>query len=169
MKRKKELVIIGLIIIFLIIILLLRLYINSVKGLKTITVSNITYKYNTFWNLENKSNDKISLSHQNGSTMNLYINKLDNNNLSLDEISKLIVNNYDYTKITNIDKKVINENNYGGQNILLENNDKEILLTIFKKGEYVLINEYISTLNNYDFLIDSVLTSNYYLKIKNIW
>ncbi len=168
MKRKKELVIIGLIIIFLIIILLLRLYINSVKGLKTITVSNITYKYNTFWNLENKNNDKISLSHQNGSNMNLYIKKLDNNNLSLNEISKLIVNNYDYTKITNIDKKVINENNYEGQNILLENNDEEILLTIFKKGEYVIINEYISSLNNYDFLIDSVLTSNYYLKIKDV-
>ena len=168
MKRKKELVIIGLIIIFLIIILLLRLYINSVKELKTITANNITYKYNTFWNLENKNNDKISLSHQNGSTMNLYIKKLDNNNLSLNEISKLIVNNYDYTKITNMDKKVINENNYEGQNILLENNDKEILLTIFKKGEYVIINEYISSLNNYDFLIDSILTSNYYLKIKDV-
>ncbi len=168
MKRKKQLFILGFIIIFLIIILLLRIYTDSKKGLKKINNNFVTYKYNIFWEVKKNNKNSISLKHKNGSVMNLYIKENNNSNMSLNEYAKIIINNYQYTKITSEDNNVVNENNYEGKNILLENKNKEILLTIFKKGDLIIINEYISTLKKFDTLIDSVLTTNYYLKIKDV-
>ena len=163
MKNKKVLFILGITILFLIIIMLLKIYDNSSSDLKTYN-DTIYFKYNNFWKL-NKYSDLIKLKNEDN-VINVYHKNI-NKSLSYEEIAKLIINNYEYNKITEKDK-MPNINNLDNMTFILEKDDKEISLTIFKKGTDIIIVEYISTLKKFDFYFDSVITLNYYIDIKDV-
>lgn len=165
MKNKRNLLILGIIIVFLISILLLKVYNNETSGLNIYNSKTIKFKYNDGWN-SRKENDIIYL--ENNSKNNITIYEKDNSNdLSIDEITKLLINNYEYTKVIG-KEELQNENNYENKSILLENNDQEIMLSVFIKANKIIIIEYVSNINNFDIFLDNVLTINYYLDIKDV-
>lgn len=147
--------IVGILVIFLL---------PSKKESKMLSLSNKIYNlaYDDSWKVISENTNSIILEHGLGSTINININDIDSNNAykKIEEIIDDIVykinsDNKDYNLIKQ-NKEIVNKSNIYGYKLLYENKDKELLVTIYKKNNRLVVIYYEANIEYFDALLDSV-------------
>ena len=132
-----------------------------------------SFQYDTTWNLKEKKDDKIVLSHDSGSKITIQISKLldEYKYYSVDEvIDEVIINiqgqNKNYNLISKKSDK-ITKYGFNGYKLLYENDTEQIMIDIYKKSDKLVIISYEATDDYFDILLDSVHNIIYSLDIKD--
>ncbi len=171
MKRKKYIIILAIIIFILLILFLSKIYLKSLKHLKYYNSSTISFKYNNFWHITDNEKNFLQFKHENGSTLDISLKFLNNeqSTISVNKLANLILNSMDnnYKVIYKKNDKLTSKS-YDGYNFILENNEENLLISIIKNNNKLVVVEYSSKIDDFDFLLDSVLTTIWNLEFKEI-
>ena len=161
-KNKKILIIVILLIISVSTISLTACAINSSKKIKTFKNEVYTLNYDPSWKIKNKKNNTLNLKHSNSGTIKIETIDLENEYkyYSIDELIDEITynissNNKDY-KLISTNEKELTKNNYKGYKILYENKNNQVLISLFKKDEQLIVIIYEAKSKYFDILLDSV-------------
>ena len=163
-KKYKLLFITALIVIVvgIIGIILIKSISKNHSIIKNVNENNYSFKYDSTWNLKEKKEDNIVLEHNSGSKINIQIASLDNEykyssiDELIDEISYSIQEqNSDYSLISKIKSK-ITKNDYDGYKLLYENEEKQVMVNLYKKSDKLVLMFYEAKDDYFDILLDSV-------------
>jgi hypothetical protein len=139
---------------------------------KKIGTAYFNLAYNTSWNLKEKKDEIIEFEHSSGSKLIIKTNKLDIDKeyLTIDDLIADIVyelnnSNKEY-KMINDTKEELTKNSYPGYKLLYEKENSQLLISIFKQSNKIIIITYEATNEYFDSLLDSVNEIIYNLEIE---
>ena len=153
--------------------LLLFKFIFRNSLIKTIDNDSYYIEYDKNWKLKQKKKENILLKHQSGSKIIIQIDKL-SDNYKYSKIDELIdelkynikEQNKDYNLISSKDC-YITKYKFKGYKILYENNNNQVMVNFYKKGDNLITIRYEANSNYFDILLDSVNNIIYNLNIKD--
>ena len=163
-RKVKKIVIVLFIIMIVLIGLFTFLIINKNKKVSKIQYQNDIYKctYDSTWKLKEEKN-VITLKNS-GTTgeFSIYEKKLEDRYI-LDKVDYFIENikvnlqndNPSYNLIYESNKDVT-ENGYNGYQLLYEDENKQVLVTILKRNNELIIMQYTADNKYFDILLDNV-------------
>ncbi len=145
------------------------------KGIKIKTYANDYYrfKYDDTWKITNKKELEIDLDNSNKGNLHIEVIKLKDEE-KYNDIDQMIDNlvyqinaqNKDYNLITQSADK-ITKKEIAGYKLLYENNSNQVLITIYKEDNKLVIFNYESKDKYFDILLDSVQNIIYNFEIKD--
>lgn len=159
-------------IVSVIAVVLYKFLLQPKISLEHFSNSVYTVQYDSTWNLDKKENDKVSLKHDDA-TINIEITTLTNDYLYMtleniiDEISYSISQanpNYYLIGKQNI---LVTANQYEGYQLLYENGENQVLLTLFRRENKIVSIIYEAPYEYFDILLDSVKEIIYNFKLAN--
>ena len=146
---------------------------NSIT-IKKIDNETLYLQYDNTWKIKEKEQNKIILKHNSGSKITIQIaeTKGENKYLSVDDIIDEITynikkQNTNYKLITS-EKKDITKYEYEGYNLLYESNDKQVMISFYKKSDKLVSIIYEAQDDYFDMLLDSVNNIIYNLDVKDV-
>ena len=126
--------------------------------------------YDGSWHIVKASDEKLVLSHGKGSiTFNII--ELNDNKIYLDIDSLIDDIKYDIEKentsykLLSQEKTYLTKNHFLGYSYLYENKDKDIKVSVYKDGKYLVIITYEAGINYFDMLLDSANNIIYNFKL----
>lgn len=159
-KKQKFIILIVFIVTLIVVVSSLSFIINS-NSLKKYTASNISFKYDSNWNIS-KNGDNIYLVNKDGSGITITVAKLDDAtmNMSIEDINsgviaKLMGDNKNYKKIAEQKIKMTSVY-YDGYKTLLEDSDNQALVYVCSTSDYILVVNYGANNKYFDMSLDSV-------------
>lgn len=163
MKNKKVIFITPIALsILLILIISISLIMGKKPYLKTLDTNDYSLVYDSTWKIKEKSSTKILLRHKSKSEVNIEIMTLNTENKYqsikdlIDEvIYNIKENNPDYN-LLKMEDTTLTKNNYSGYKLLYENEDNEVLISVFKRGDKLIFISYLANNTYFDILLDSV-------------
>ena len=163
MKNKKVIFITPIALsILLILIISISLIMGRKPYLKTLDTNDYKLVYDSTWKIKEKTNTKILLRHKSKSEVNIEIMTLNTENKYqsikdlIDEvIYNIKENNPDYN-LLKMEDTTLTKNNYSGYKLLYENEDNEVLISVFKRGDKLIFISYLANSTYFDILLDSV-------------
>lgn len=165
------------IIIFILVIILLTLIMTvfiMFKGAQKYEGKTLNLKYDNTWITAKQSNNSVSLTHKTGGRLDIKVEEIDNEriNNSIEEFSSDIAYMIDqsdssYKLISNSNDKITKQG-YEGYKMLYENDNSEILVTIFRKDDSLITITYTAKSDNFDILLDWVNTIVYKMEVGRI-
>ncbi len=152
-------------ILFVILIILLSALIvlqiinkNNLRELKTETFNT---KYDSSWKAKKINNNEVNFKHDKNITLDLKTIKLEDEDKYLeissyitDFINEIAKQNKDYKLIAQEEDK-FTKNNYDGYKLLYEKEDNQVIVSIFKKTDYIIIFTYEAPTKYFDIVLDS--------------
>ena len=170
LKKYKVSVYIALFIIIVGIILFSL--IGSKPEAKTYESNYYIVKYDKGWALKQKSKDKLILKHGNEAKINVEIIELNNElkYLSIEDlIDEIIYNirkqNSSY-KLISKEETTISKYEFMGYKLLFENESSQVVTSLYKKGDKIIVFYYEAKNDYFDILLDSVNNIIYHFDIK---
>lgn len=170
LKKYKVSVYIALFIIIVGIILFSL--IGSKPEAKTYESNYYIVKYDKGWSLKQKSKDKLILKHGNEAKINVEIIELNNElkYLSIEDlIDEIIYNirkqNSSY-KLISKEETTISKYEFMGYKLLFENESSQVVTSLYKKGDKIIVFYYEAKNDYFDILLDSVNNIIYHFDIK---
>ena len=175
-KNKKVALSILIILILIVIgisIFLIFEIINQKNTIKQISMDNYSLQYDNTWKISKKENFEIDLLHKKSkSELNIKIKELQNETQynTVDEIFDSILyniqeQNLDYKLIYKEESKITKQN-INGYKILLEADDRQATVYMYKQGNKVVIFTYEASYEYFDILLDSVNNIVYNFNLK---
>lgn len=162
------------IIIFVLLMILFTLIMTvfiMFKGAQKYEGKTLNLKYDNTWITAKSSNNSVSLNHKTGGKLDIKVEEIDNEkvNNNIDEFSSDIAYMIDeldssYKLIAKSEDK-ITKKGYDGYKMLYENDNSEILVTIFRKDDMLITVIYTAKNENFDILLDSVNTIVYNMEV----
>lgn len=129
--------------------------------IKTYSNDIYTIKYDNSWKIDKKEASSIILKHNKNTTLNIEVVTLEDeyryieiDNI-LDELLYDIKQQNKNYKLLSKEKISVTKNNYDGYQILYENNEIQVLVTITKKSDKLIMFIYESANEYFDILLDS--------------
>ncbi len=174
-KSRLKLVLIPAILIILVGLLVTLIVVNKKEKINTniLETNRYTLKYDGTWNVKENTDTKASLEHdtKNGE-INLEIIELEEQYKysEIDDLLDEIIynaskNNTEYNLLKK-EKKELTKNEYPGYKLLYENNENQVMISIFKIGEKIVVITYEAENTYFDILLDSVNTIIYNFELK---
>lgn len=163
LKKYKISVIIALSIIIVGIfgIILFNLAINK-SSIKTYENEYYSFQYDNSWSLKQKDNSKISLNHGKEAKLNIEIITLENESkyASIEDLIEEIVYNIEkqnsgYKLISKKDA-TISKYEFKGYKLLLESENSQVMTSVYKKSDKLIMFNYEADNEYFDILLDSV-------------
>lgn len=132
------------------------------KGIQIKEFSNSLYKvkYDTTWNLKEEENSLL-FKHEKGATISIDYITLTNDFLYtsleniVDEVAYSIQQENPNYHLIGREDILVTSNKYEGYQLLYENGENEVLLTLFKKEDKIVSIVYESSYEYFDILLDS--------------
>ncbi len=174
-KSRLKLVLIPAILIILVGLLVTLIVVNKKEKINTnlLETNRYTLKYDETWNVKENTDTKANLVHdtKNGE-IDLEIIELEKQYQysEIDELLDEIIynaskNNTEYNLLKK-EKKELTKNEYPGYKLLYENNENQVMISIFKIGEKIVVITYEAENTYFDILLDSVNTIIYNFELK---
>ena len=152
--------------------ILVLMLVDKKINTKTFENNYYTFNYDTKWSITNKSNLMVKLKNDDKATLNVEIVQMDDeykySNISdfIDDILYDINDqNKEYKLISQKDSK-ITKSSYDGYKFLYESDSSQVMITIAKTGDKVIIFNYEAKNKYFDILLDSVQNIIYNFKLK---
>ena len=152
--------------------ILVLMLVDKKINTKTFENNYYTFNYDTKWSITNKSNSMVKLKNDDKATLNVEIVQMDDeykySNISdfIDDILYDINDqNKEYKLISQKDSK-ITKSSYDGYKFLYESDSSQVMITIAKTGDKVIIFNYEAKNKYFDILLDSVQNIIYNFKLK---
>ncbi len=173
-KTTKIVLISALVIVFIALLtLVLFVFIENKNKINTIDTANYLLKYDNTWKATKKEDLEACLMHKKSkSEFNIKIKNLDEEEKykSINELfDSLLYNiqeqNKEYKLIYKENRK-LTDNNIDGYEILLEGNESQVAVYLYKQGDKVVIFTYEALFEYFDILLDSQkeIINNFVLK-----
>lgn len=149
-----------------------KLFFDKGISLKEFSNSIYTLKYDTTWDLKEEK-DSLSLKHKKGATINIDYIVLTNDFLYtslesvIDEVSYSIQEENPNYSLLGKEKVYVTANKYEGYQLLYENGENEVLLTLFKKEDKIVSIVYEAEYEYFDILLDSAKEIIYNVDLVN--
>lgn len=164
--KKYKLFIMSFIFVFVLCILI-YLLLNRIdkkdNSLKPFIKNTYSLMIDDTWKVTDSTDEKIILKHKTeDSYIEININKLEEDleYYDIDELIDNIVYNISQDnkkyKLINKSKELVTKKEYHGYKILFEDDNSNVLLTVFKKEDKLIIIKFISPIDVFDILLDSV-------------
>lgn len=137
-----------------------KLFIDKGISLKEFSNSMYKVKYDTTWNLK-EEDTKLVFTHKKGATINIDYITLTNDYLYtsleniVDEVSYSIQQDNPNYYLIGKEKIYVTSNKYEGYQLLYENGENEVLLTLFRKEDKIVSIIYEASYEYFDILLDS--------------
>ncbi len=131
-------------------------------ALKTYENDNYSLQYDQGWVLKEKGDKKITLKHGKVANLNIEIIELkDESRYSsivdlIDEINYNIENQNPHYKLISKKETTVSKYDFNGYKLLYENNDSQVMTTIYKKSDKLVMFNYEANNDYFDILLDSV-------------
>lgn len=174
--KKYKIAIISAILVLLIAICCLVLFTSFTKNssIKEVNGETYAFKYDSTWKLKEKKDDTVILKHNSGSKITIQITELadEYRYSTIDElIDELIYNiqeqNSNYKLLSNKEDK-LTKYRFDGYKLLYENNDEQVMVSLYKKSDKLVSIRYEATTDYFDILLDSVHNIIYNLDVKDV-
>lgn len=169
--NKKSLIYLLFFIAMAMIIFLGIVIFKDINGLQTYETKQLSFKYNKSW-VPSGDKNKIILEHKTGSVIKMETmtiakeDRLINASTLLKQIKEdILKNNSTYHLIMEKDK-VESKYHYNGQTILLEDADKQILITFILEAGQLNMITYEASHQYFDILLDSARAIIYEFEVK---
>lgn len=140
-------------------------------GLKDFLNDNYKFKYDSTWNIKEEYNQKVVLSHNSDSKLELELVKLEDQ-YKYSQITDLIDEiTYDISEqnkkfdLLFLKETEITKNKYSGYKLLYENDESQAMIIVSKVGDKLLLFTYEAKHNYFDILLDSVQNIIYSFEI----
>ena len=160
------------IIVSIMAIFIYKFFVKPKISLKHYNNSVYTVNYDSTWKLSQKEQNKLTLKHNNA-IINIEITTLDNDYLYMslenivDEILYVIKkDNPNYYLIAK-EPSSVTINQYDGYQLLYEDGENEVLLTLFRKENKIVSIVYEAPYEDFDILLDSVKDIIYNFKLNS--
>lgn len=163
LKKYSLTIIISLVAIILSIggVVIYKLFIYNKIEIKEFSNSLYKVKYDTTWKL-NEQEQSLIFEHKKGATIKIEYITLTNDFLYtsleniVDEISYSIIQENPNYYLIGKEPIYVTNNKYEGYQLLYENGENEVLLTLFKKEDKIVSIVYEANYEYFDILLDSV-------------
>ena len=134
------------------------------KRIKIKNFNNSIYslQYDSTWNLKEKEKNYALLEHVHGATINIDVTSLNDEYLYtnfeniIDEVSFSILQDNPEYYLIGEESIPVTANKYDGYQLLYENGENEVLVTIFRKEDKMVTIIYECSYDYFDILLDSV-------------
>ena len=152
---------------------LIYYYGYKAPSIKKIENEYYSLQYDSTWRLVHKKKNKTMLQHNSGSLITFQIVELadEYRYLSIDEIVDEIL--YNIQKQNNSyhllfqEKDEITKYYFDGYKLLYENDDRQVMIYVYKKSNQLISVKYEAKSHYFDMLLDSVNTIVYNLNVKD--
>ena len=173
LKRYKGYIVSFGILIFLIILLMIFHRAFSKQEILKIETDSYIISYDNTWNITEQTDQKVNLKHkQSDSKISIEIQELENDSNYLEisdfieEIRYLIETQNTGYRLLGEEEATFTDYQYKGYKLLYEQDDTELFLATFKKGEKLIVFTYEATHNYFDILFSSMENILYNLEVK---
>lgn len=152
-------------------IVLFKLIINK-SPIKTYENEYYSLKYDTSWCLKQKDNLKLSLNHGKEAKLNIEIITLKDESKysSIEDLIEEIVYNLEKQnssyKLISKKETTLSKNEFKGYKLLFESENSQVMTSVYKKSDKLIIFNYEAQNEYFDILLDSVQSMIYNLVIK---
>lgn len=171
-NRMRKYIILIIIVILIVIGVCLYIIFNNKIKIKEYENDSYYLKYNSSWTLKRNTNEEVSLVYNRKAKINIKISYLEDEKKYL-TIDKMVDNILYDIGIQNTNYRLlskdtfINKDGDSGYKFLYENDENQVLVSLYKKNNKLVVFTY-EALNEYcDILLDNALDVLYYFKIKN--
>lgn len=138
-------------------------FIKLQKSITIETYENDTYvvKYDTTWKIDKKSDNGIDLIHNKDGKISVKIVPLEDEYVYctceslVDEVLHSLQKQNKKYKLISKEKSSFSKYNYDGYKMLYENEDNQVLVTLGKKADKLLVATYEANDSSFDILLDS--------------
>ncbi len=161
-KYKISIIIASLIIVVgILVIVLLNKKINK-SSIKTYENEYYSFQYDNGWSLKQNDSSKLSLNHGDNAKLNIEIITLENESAysSIEDLIEEIVYNIEKQNLNYklISKKetTFTQNEFKGYKLLFESENSQVMTSVYKKSNKLIIINYEADDEYFDILLDSV-------------
>lgn len=170
-KMKKYIILIVLVILIVFGVCLYIIFNNKIK-LKEYENDKYYLKYNSSWRIKRRTLEEVSLINNKRAEIDIKISSIDEDDkyLTLNDMIDNIL--YDIG-IQNTNYKLLSKDTFStkdgdnGYKFLYENDDNQVLISLYKKYDKLVIFTYEALNEYYDILLDNALDILYEFKIKS--
>lgn len=173
MKNKmKKYIILIVIVVLIVFSVCLYIIFNNKITLKEYENDSYYLKYNSSWILKRNTSEEVNLVNNKKAEINIKVSTIDEKNkyLTIDEM----IDNISYDiGIQNTNYKLLSKDTFStkdgdnGYKFLYENDDNQVLVSLYKKNDKLVVFTYEALNEYYDILLDNVLDTLYEFKVKN--
>ncbi len=131
-----------------------------------------SFQYDNGWSINKKTEEKVLLKHGRNAKIDIEIIELtDELKYSsiedlIDEIVYNIENQNKSYKLLSKKDAIVSKYEYKGFKLLYENNDSQVMSTVYKKSDKLIMINYEANIDYFDILLDSVQSVIYYFDVK---
>lgn len=140
---------------------------------KHLNEKNYALTYDNTWKVKEKRKDEIKLKHNNGE-VNIQIKTItdDSKYATIDEFIDLLLYNFQKQnssyKLLSKNLEKITKDALDGYKLFFEDNEKQVMITVFKKSDKIVVISFLADSDYFDILLASVDNIIYNLDIKDV-
>lgn len=143
------------------------------SDIKNLSTTSYSLQYDKSWKIKKKSDDSILLKHSSNSKLKIELLTVEDeyrySSISdmIDEIIYSIESQNNSYQLISKKQDSITENKYDGYKMLYENGTSQVMVTVFKRSDKLVLFTYEASNEYFDILLDSVQNIIYHFNIKD--